>query len=134
MIFRHATAVAAAMLAGLIAAKADVAWVCSIIEDGQPQVTKYTVGKEAVTVTDWRSRLIEKYTGKGTDSAIASLRIVEDNAKGLIAVAAGAATEPGQLSDYSSRLLIINKHTGDMSDSVISARAVTVETKGTCTN
>jgi hypothetical protein len=34
------------------------------------------------------------------------MKVVEDNAEGLIAVAAGQGTEPGQQSNYSSRLVI----------------------------
>ena len=57
MNFRYAEGCFVATLALLTTtvAKADVTWVCSIIEDGQPQVIKYIVGKSSVTVNDWRS-------------------------------------------------------------------------------
>ena len=78
------------------------------------------------------ARLIEKYAGRSIDSAIATFKVIEDNARGLIAVAAGTATEPGQRSDYSSRLLIINKQTGELSDTSLSTLRAPTETKGTC--
>lgn len=129
---RYILVLAVAILAGLTTAKADITWVCSILEDGKPQVIKYAVGKNGVTVTDWRDRLGEKYVGPGVGGI--RLKVVEDNAQGMVAVGAGSGTEPGQRSNYSSRMLIINKHTGELSDSELSTLTAPVETKGLCTN
>jgi hypothetical protein len=122
---------------GLAPATAEtVTWACSIIEDGKPQVLKYTIQDNNVVVSDWQSRIIdwadEKFRIKKHEGI--RLKVVEDNTKGLIAVGDGIPTDPGEPSDYSTRMLIINKHTGAMSYLWLSTRSGPSETKGTCVN
>jgi hypothetical protein len=135
--FRYPWLVAVATLAGFSTAEADSMWVCSIVDKGKPQVIQHKVGKEGVAVRDWIGRLAEEFGGPdmnspGPDIYTPSLKVVEDNARGLIAFSAGTASEAGQPSNYSSRMLIINKWTGDLSDTMLSTLSAPVETKGTC--
>jgi hypothetical protein len=117
MTWRYAVVLAVGALAAPTA-KANDTWFCAITTEGKSQIIKYTVGKNVVTVTEGRARLFEKYFGP--EFIPNSMKVLEDNAKGLIAVAAGQGTEPGEWSNYSSRMLIINKQTGALSDTELS--------------
>jgi hypothetical protein len=131
MTCRYAVVLAVGALAAPTTAKANDTWFCSISKEGKPEVIKYTVDKHVITVTDRRTRLLEKYFGP--EPFTTSMKIIEDNERGLIAVASGQGSEPGERSNYSSRMLIINKHTGEVSDTELSTFSAPVETKGTCT-
>jgi hypothetical protein len=132
MITRLALTVAFVALMGLTATAGTMTWVCSVIEDGKPQVIKYTVDKNNVLVSDPITRLANEYGTPG--QAYIKLKVVEDNAKGLIAVGDGIPMDPGEASNYSARVLMINKHTGAMSYLWLSTLNEPVATKGTCTN
>jgi hypothetical protein len=120
------------LLIGSTPAAAATTWICSVIQDGKPQVMKYTVEKNLVAVSDPLSRLIDKFVTTPGEPLI-SLKLVEDSAKGLVAVGDGISTAPGELSNYSTRMLIINKHTGAMSYLLLSTLSEPSETKGNCT-
>lgn len=118
------------------ATAATVTWACSIIEDGKPQIVKYTIHDSNVIVSDWQSRIIDWASEKfkmGKFEGV-RLKVIEDNPKGLVAVGDGIPTSPGEPSDYSTRMLIINKHTGAMSYLWLSTLSEPSWTKGTCTN
>jgi len=91
-----------------------------------------------VAVSDWISRLADEFGGPDINTPspevdTPSLKVVEDNASGLIAVGAGERSDPGQPSNYSARILIIDKWAGALSDTKLSTLGAPVETKGTCT-
>ncbi|WP_315756465.1 MULTISPECIES: hypothetical protein [unclassified Bradyrhizobium] len=133
MAHRTASALVAGLLIlGATPCHAGAIWYCSILDDGKPKVVKYTINQSQVVVED----------GTTQGQSQKRLTLIEDNANGLIAVALGVSTEPsneliekylnGGKPDYRTRVLILNKKTGEMSDVQVSTRDKPVETTGSC--
>lgn len=133
MTFRSVGALLVATCLGPAPAKAEPnIWVCSIIQRGTPQIIKYMIKDDLVWVSTSGSRLIAQYIeGSGYSY---SLKIMEDTEDGLVAVGRGTPASNGEPSDYSSRVLIINKRKGASSDTELSTLNAPVEVKGNCTN
>src|ERR1700760_693115 len=81
-------------------AAADEVWSCSVIDDGKPQVIKFRAVKGKVLMSDWRSRLMDKFAV--SKEAENTLQLIADDKDSLVAVS-GVRTEreAGQLQETS---------------------------------
>ena len=113
------------------AAAAEKTWACSIIEEGKPQVIKFKIGKSTVSMTDWRSRLMNSF---GIDkSGDNTLRLIMDNKDALVAVSEPRVNrEPATLQEVSMDTYAIDKYTGNLTITTANTGHNAVEIKGNC--
>ncbi len=112
-------------------AKASTVWICSVIREGKPQTIKYTMSNGKIVPDDWVDRLYRRYsapTPSAANDGTSEYKVIEDTDHGLVGVGRGAGG-----ADYYARILIINKTTGDMTDTVVSTLHPPAESKGACT-
>jgi hypothetical protein len=105
---RISAVLVAAMAVGIGAASAQVGqvWSCSVVDNGKPQVVKLTVGKAAVSVSDWRTRLMDEMIPDNKHSY--TLRLIADT-KDVLVGNPNVTKEVGQRSDVTTEMFAINR-------------------------
>jgi hypothetical protein len=112
-------------------ALADDIWSCSIVDEGKPQVIKFHVGKGKVMMSDWRSRLMEKFSVNKDDEN--TLRLITDTKDALVAVSdVRVNREPGTMQEVSIDTYAIDKYTGMLTITTAATSAHVSEIKGNC--
>lgn len=110
---------------------AEETWACSIIEDGKPQVIKFTSAKSSVRMSDWRSRLLGMF-GTNMDD-MNTLQLVADNKDALVAVSTPRVNrEMGTTVEVSIDIYAIDKYTGQLTITTASTATNAGEIKGKC--
>jgi hypothetical protein len=105
-------------------------WACSVIDDGKPQVLKFTVQGAELSVSDWTSRLGESVV-KGSSFA-QKMRILEDSKSGLVAVGEPFHSDPGERSNVGARVIVIDKRTGELVNTLVTTSGESSELRGNC--
>jgi hypothetical protein len=106
-------------------------WSCSIIEEGKPQVVKFRVYKGKVMMSDWRSRIMNKYAINKDDEG--SLRLIADDKDSLVAASdVRTEREAGHLQETSIDVYAIDKYTGQLTITTANTGHAAVEIKGNC--
>jgi hypothetical protein len=132
MSIRNASLVAIACLVSG-RAMADDVWSCSIVDDGKPQVIKFrVVGKDKkVMMSDWRSRLMEKYSINKDDEN--TLRLIVDTKEALVAVSdVRVNREAGTPQEVSMDTYAIDKYTAMLTITTAATASRASEIKGNC--
>jgi hypothetical protein len=110
-------------------ALADDVWSCSVIDEGKPQVIKFIVNKDTVAISDWRSRLMEKFDiGKGD-----ALRLITNTKDAMVAVSdVRVNREAGTLQEVSMDTYAIDKKTAMLTITTANTGHAATEVKGNC--
>jgi hypothetical protein len=105
-------------------------WSCSVIDDGKPQVQRFTVQGSKLSVSDWMSRLGESLF-KGSNYA-QEMHVLEDSKNGLLAVGEAFHSDPGERSNFGARVVTIDKRTGELTNTLVTTSGERNELKGNC--
>jgi CBS domain-containing protein len=112
-------------------AMADEVWSCSVIEDGKPQVIKFTVGKDSVSMSDWRTRL-GTLVGIGSEGDI-KLRLIANSKEAIVAVSEVRVNrEPATLQETSIDVYAIDKKVSHLTITTANTAHKPDEIKGNC--
>jgi hypothetical protein len=112
-------------------ALADETWSCSIIEEGKPQVIKFTVGKDHVSMSDWRTRL-GTLVGIGSEGDI-KLRLISNDKEALVAVSdVRVNREKATLQETSIDVYAIDKKVDQLTITTANTAHRPDEIKGNC--
>jgi hypothetical protein len=107
----------------------DAAWFCSVADPttSKPQIVVYRIDNGNLIVNDWKNRL----SGQELDSKSGqALQILENNAQGIIAVRAKPIE--GSRGSISTRVVLIERSTGQVRDIAASITGPLDEIQGTC--
>jgi hypothetical protein len=112
-------------------ALADETWSCSIIEEGKPQVVKFRFSKGKISMSNWQSRLMNKFSVNNDDEN--ALRLITDTKDALVAVSdVRVNREPGTMQEVSMDTYAIDKYTGMLTITTAATSAHVSEIKGNC--
>jgi len=104
-------------------------WSCSVIDDGKPQIVKFTTTGGSVTMSDWGSRVMKDF---GVD-ATSKLRLITDTKDALVAIAEPYVNrEPATWQEVSIKVYVIDKYTRELTITKASTATKVVEMKGNC--
>ena len=107
----------------------DAAWFCSVADPttSKPQIVVYRIDNGNLIVNDWKNRL----SGQELDAKSGqALQILENNSQGIIAVRAKPIE--GTRSIISTRVVLIERTTGQVRDIAASINGPLDEIRGTC--
>jgi hypothetical protein len=112
-------------------ALADETWSCSVIDDGKPQVIKFTVGKDYISMSDWRTRL-GTLVGIGSEGD-SKLRRISNDKEAMVAVSdVRVNREKATLQETSIDVYAIDKYTGNLTITTVNTGHHATEIKGNC--
>ncbi len=108
----------------------DAAWFCSVADPttSKPQIVVYKIINGNLIVNDWRNRLSGRESNSKSSGEV--LQLLENNSQGIIAVRA-KPTEATR-STISTRVVLIDRNTGQVRDVAASINGPLDEIQGTC--